>query len=127
MKTRNNNEPPTGIIRTLPSLYADPKSPGCRQYRATLWRMATNDEVTMAIALAQQPKHEVLHLYLVIGGKIDARFALVGYEPGDARECWDRSIRQPKVWAVCAGLERPPHEIPYRGFQGIRYTYQPLW
>ena len=122
----NQIEPPTGIIRTLPSLYADPKSPGCRQYRATMSRMERDADATMAIALAQQPKQDVLHLYLVIGGRIDARFTLVCYESGDQRECWDRTIRQPKVWAICAGLERPPHEIPYKGFQGMRYTHD-LW
>jgi hypothetical protein len=121
------NEPPTGIVRTLPSLYADPKSDGHRQYRATRSRMQRDPDATMAIALAQQPKHEVIHIYLVIGGKIDARFTLAGYEPGDSRECWDRTIRQPKVWAICAGIEIPPREIKFRGFQGIRYVIQPLW
>lgn len=120
-------QPPTGIIRTLPSLYADKANVGHRAYQRTMANMESDPEAVMFIALAQQPKHDLLHLYILIGGVIEARFNLLGYEPGDSRKCWDKTIRQPKVWAACAGpISRPPQPIRMRGFQGFRYTSD-LW
>ena len=122
-----HREPPTGIIRTLPSLYADERNVGHRAYRRSINAMEEDEEAVMFIALAQQPRHELLHLYILVGGRIDARFNLIGYEPGDSRECWDKTIRQPKVWAVCTGpVSRPPSPVQMRGFQGFRYT-PTLW
>ena len=67
-------------------------------------------------------------LYICLAGEVNIRFNLAGYEPGDARKCWDKSIRQPKVWAVCAGpISRPLTPIKMRGFQGFRYVIEPLW
>lgn len=79
------------------------------------------------IALQSVPKVEVLHMYLLIEGEIKVRLNIASYEPGDARECWDRTIRRPKVWAVCTGpVSRPPEPMKMRGFQGFRYTGE-LW
>ncbi len=120
-------EPPTGIIRTLPSLYADPANPGYRGLMESIQACEADEEEYFHIALAQQPKHELLHMYLLITGEIRYRFTLVGYRPGTVAKCWDESIRSPKVWAVCTGpIERPPHPIKQRGFQGFRYT-ETLW
>jgi len=119
-------ERPTGIIRTLPSLYAD-KSIGAKEYKKSIRQLERGQIPAIAIALPAIPKHDVLYLYLIVNGKVDVRLNIAGYEDGDARECWDRTIRRPKIWALCTGpVSRPPESMPFRGFQGFRYTSD-LW
>ena len=125
MKT-SGGERPTGIVRTLPSLYGD-ASVGAKRYKMSLRLLELAQVPAIYIALASQPRIEVLHMYLVIEGRVDVRLNIAGYEAGDARRCWDRTIRKPKVWVVCTGpVVRPAETIPMRGFQGFRYT-QDLW
>ncbi len=117
---------PTGIIRTLPSLYGD-ASVGARRYQLSLAMLEKEQIPAIYIALSAVPRFDVLHLYLLMDGQIDVRLNIAGYEPGDARECWDKTIRKPKIWAVCsAPVSRPPEKMPMRGFQGFRYT-EDLW
>ena len=118
---------PTGIIRTLPSLYSDNKSQGFRRYVRDLRDLEQEKIPAIYIAMAQVPKIEVLHMYLLIEGLIRVRMNIVEYALGDAAICWDSTIRQPKYWAVCSGpVSRPDHRIERRGFQGFRYT-EDLW
>jgi hypothetical protein len=64
---------------------------------------------------------------LLIDGEIKVRLNIAGYQPGEARECWDDTIRQPKYWVECTGpVSFPPEPIKRRGFQGFRYT-EDLW
>jgi hypothetical protein len=120
------NTRPTGIIRTLPSLYGD-ESVGARQFHRSIKLLEQEKLPAVYIALAQMPKLEVLYMYLLVDGEITVRLNIAGYEPGDARECWDKTIRQPKFWAECTGpVSRPPEPIKRRGFQGFRYT-EDLW
>lgn len=64
---------------------------------------------------------------MIIDGEIRVRLNIAGYEPGDARACWDNTIRKPKFWAICTGpVSRAPEPIRRRGFQGFRYTEE-LW
>lgn len=117
---------PTGIIRTLPSLYGD-ASVGARRYQQSITLLEQGRIPAIYIALQSIPRQEVLHLYLLIEGHIRLRLNIAGYEPGDARKCWDETIRKPKYWAVCTGpVSRPEEPIKRRGFQGIRYTVD-LW
>ena len=119
--------PPSGIIRTLPSLWADPGNPGYRALLEAIKDCERNEAAHFRIALDRKPKFELLHLYLLVGGEINYRFVFVGCEPGSAAECWDPSYPRPKFWAVCTGpVERPPEPIRQRGFQGFRYT-DTLW
>lgn len=119
--------PPTGFIRTLPPYYGDTKTAAGHAHRRTLKKMETDDGVYLYIALSQQPRQEVLHVYLCIAGTINVRLNLAGYEDGDARQCFDGSTRIPACWAICTGpVSRPPEPIQRRGFQGIRYTEE-LW
>lgn len=118
---------PTGIIRTLPSLYSDEKNVGYRRYVRSIRELEQEKIPAIYIAMAQLPKIDVLHMYLLIEGKIRVRLNIVEYIPGTAEICWDSTIRQPKYWAVCSGpVARPPHEILRKGFQGFRYTEE-LW
>lgn len=118
---------PTGIIRTLPSLYQDAGNVGHRKYTRAVRALEQGEIDAIYIALAAVPKTEVLHIYLLIEGQIQVRLNIAGFEPGDARACWDNTIRRPKVWAVCTGpVSRPPEPMKRRGFQGFRYTEE-LW
>ena len=118
---------PTGIIRTLPAFYADQATAAGHAHAEALRDLETDDSAHVYIALSQQPKEQVLHVYLCIAGEISVRLNLAGYEPGDKRRCFDGSTRQPAVWAICTGpVSRPPEMILHRGFQGHRYT-EGLW
>ena len=124
----SRTEPPIAILRTLPSLYADPANVGYQGLMRSIRECERDEAAGFYIALAQQPKYEVLHLYLLIGGEVNYRFMLAGYSPGTDAVCWDQTVMQPKLWAICTGpVERPPHSIKRRGFQGFRYVYEPLW
>lgn len=121
-----STERPTGIIRTLISL-SDNSSIGAKRYRRSIALLEAGQIPAIYIALAQVPKNDVLHLYLIVKGEIQIRLNIAGYEPGEARKCWDEKIRQPKAWAVCTGpVSRPPEKLKRTGFQGIRYT-DDLW
>lgn len=120
-------ERPTGIIRTLPSLYNDPENVGRKRYEASMKALKAGRLDSIRIALQSVPKFDVLHIYLLIEGEIKVRLNLAGYEPGSAAECWDRAIRTPKFWAICTGpVSLPPEPFKMRGFQGFRYTGH-LW
>ena len=120
-------EPPIAIIRTLPPFYAGENTEAGRSHAQALQDLETDDSAYLYISLSQQPKQEVLHVYLCIGGQINIRLNLAGYEAGDTRECFDGSMRKAGVWAICTGpVSRPPEPIQRRGFQGHRYTGD-LW
>ena len=123
-------EPPTGLIRTLPAIYANRRHEACKNYLAAIERMSTDEDAHWFVLLPSRPKtEELLHVYIVIAGKIDHRFTFAGFRDtqGDAT-LWDGTIKGGKnVWAIVAGpAEKPPREIPYRGFRGFRYT-PTLW
>lgn len=118
---------PTGIIRTLPSLYNDGGNIGYKRYVRSIRELEQEKIEAIYIAMAQLPKTEVLHMYLLIEGKIRVRLNIVEYVLGTAAICWDSKIRQPKYWALCSGpVSRPPTDILRKGFQGFRYT-EDLW
>lgn len=117
----------TGIIRTLPTLYKDKSNIVYRRYVRAIRELESGIITQIYIALAQIPKIEVLHMYLLIEGQVRLRLNIADYIPGTSEICWDATIRQPKYWAVCtAPVSRPPEEIRRRGFQGFRYT-EDLW
>lgn len=122
---------PTGIIRTLPSIYngTDDKeaSVGFKRYQASLKALEAGKLPAIYIALQAIPKQDVLHMYLLIEGEIRVRLNIAEYVPGTEQVCWDYTIRQPKFWAVCTAPVSKPHEpMKWKGFQGIRYTEE-LW
>lgn len=121
---------PTGIIRTLPSLYVKGENVGRDNYERSMNLLEANRLPAVYIAMPAVPKFDVLYIYLLIDGRIDIRMNIAGYEPGGENgpiKCWDETIRQPRFWATCTGpVVRPPHELKMRGFQGFRYT-EDLW
>lgn len=124
-----SSQRPTGIIRTLPNLYADRAQVAHDRMKSAIGDLSAGRIPAVYIALSQKPKIEVLHMYLVIGNAIFVRMNIASYEPGERVEveCWDKLSRSPKWWAVCTGpVSYPSREIHWRGFQGIRYT-EDLW
>lgn len=119
---------PTGIIRTLPSLYGkDEATEAAKKFNQCLENVEKGSEECLYIALSAMPKIVVLHMYLLIDGEITVRLNIVGFEDGSAAECFDKTIRSPKYWALCtAPVSRPNEPIKRRGFQGFRYT-EDLW
>jgi hypothetical protein len=121
-------ERPTGIIRTLPSL--EPGHVGRDRYEASIKGMDRGEVEMIYIALPALPKTDVLHMYLLVEGKVEVRLNIAEYvKGGDALrlKCWDGVTRTSKFWAVCTGpVSRPPEPIARRGFQGFRYTGD-LW
>lgn len=82
------------------------------------------------VSLAQRPTIEVLHCYILIGGKVRVRANISHYVEGEKFgdvHCFDDTTRKAKWWVVLTGpVSWPPHDILRRGFQGFRYT-GPLW
>lgn len=124
-------ERPIGIIRTIPSLFKDKAQIGAQRYRTSLRMLESGMIDAIYIALAQKPIHQVLHIYLLVDGKLDVRLNLAGFVKGEDAgdiKCWDEEYRQPAWWAICSGpVSRPPQAMPWRGFQGIRYVYEEIW
>lgn len=124
-----NGQRPTGIIRTLPNLYAGANKTAHDRMLASYEALAAGRIPSIYVALAQKPTVDVLHLYVLIDGKIICRMNIAGYEDGGEVEvkCWDEVSRMPKWWAVCTTpISFPPEPIERRGFQGFRYT-EDLW
>lgn len=130
-------ERPTGIIRTLPYFgFGDNEhdkaamNEAYRRMIRTLKAVETGIHECVYIAFPQKPTQEVLHCYLLVGGKVRVRGNISHWIPGDqigTVTCWDESQRNAKWWAaVTAPISWPPEEILRRGFQGFRYT-QHLW
>jgi hypothetical protein len=135
--------PPTGIIRTLPyfgtadaagNVRDDSKVKAMnlayRRMMRAFKAIERTGEGHVLIALSAQPKIDVLHCYLIVGGQVRLRARIAGYQEGENLgdvACWDNSVRSAKVWAIlCAPVEYPPEPILRRGFQGFRYTTD-LW
>ncbi len=128
-------ERPTGIIRTLPYFGAG-ESDEAGAMRNAYRRMAeafkhleSHDDQPVYIALPQRPAKQVLHCYILVGGKIRVRANIADYADGNNLEfeCWDGTLRAAKWWAVLsAPVSWAPRTIFMRGFQGIRYTGD-LW
>lgn len=119
---------PTGIIRTLPSLYGN-ASIGAKRMESSIQILEKEQIPAIYIALSQVPKIEVLHIYLLIGGEINIRLNIAGYESGKNSniKCWDDQYRSPNYWVICSNpVSRPEIPIKMRGFQGFRYT-EVLW
>lgn len=128
-------ERPTGIIRTLPYFGAGEKDEAGAMREAykrmtqSLKYLETHDDHPVYIALSQRPTKEVLHCYLLVGGKIRVRANIVDYANGNSLEfkCWDGTLRKAAWWAVLsAPVSWAPSTIFMRGFQGFRYTGD-LW
>jgi hypothetical protein len=119
---------PTGIIRTLPYASKGDMLAAYRRMMRGLRELNTDDEAAVYIGMSQKPTIEVLHFYLLVGGRIIGRANIAEWLTEQPEmTCWDDSTRTCKFWAVLvAPFSEPPEKIKMRGFQGFRYTEE-LW
>lgn len=123
----NEIERPSGLIKTLPTLYGDPGQ-AKERFELTLAKIAEGKMDHFYIFLPGKPSKEVLHVYILIDGQIRVRCNLADCIPHDGEmNSWDGQKRKPKYLLVCtAPISYPPEPIYRKGFQGIRYTTD-LW
>lgn len=126
----------TGIIRTLPYFGAgDTEDEGARRdaYKEFLRAFKGVEEgrhECVRIAFPQMPTQDVLHCYILIGGRIRVRGNIAGWEKGDGSfvKSWDgHDLKDSKFWCLVTGpISWPSEPVIRRGFQGFRYTGD-LW
>lgn len=126
-----------GITRTLPYFGAgDTEEKGAKRlaYRRMMEsfrRAARYENAFVRIAFSQKPTQEVLHCYLIVGGRIRVRANISHWEigTGEPVASWDgHDLSQAKYWAILtAPVSYPPEPLKRRGHQGIRYVYEDLW
>lgn len=127
---------PTGIIRTLPYFGAgDTEEAGARRlvYKRMMESFRKADRYENAfvrIAFDKKPVQEVLHCYIIVGGRVRLRANISHWEGGTGAQMHsfdDHDLSDAKYWAILTGpVSYPPEPMLRRGFQGFRYTEE-LW
>jgi hypothetical protein len=100
---------------------------------AALWRHflreTVKEDVTWLQKCKNKPKHDVLHVYIIVGNQVRAKMLYLGHQSGDemvTTPAGTRLIRWPRL--VLAGpAELPKCKITMRGFQGFRYLTKELY
>lgn len=126
----------TGIIRTLPYFGAkDTEEQGARRdaYKKMIQSfkdLESGKKDVVYIGFSQMPVTDVLHCYIIVGGRIRVRANIGGWEKGDGEKVtsWDgHDLSGAKYWCLLtAPVSWPPEPILRRGSQGFRYVGD-LW
>lgn len=118
---------PTGIIRTLPTLYGGKAFAAKSQFERSLRELDAGRMEFFYVTMQAVPRIEVIHMYILVEGFVRVRVNIAGYEEGGELDCWDGTTRSSKYLAICtAPVSYPPEPVKRRGFQGFRYT-EDLW
>lgn len=114
-------EPPDGIIITISQKMLEEK--GYKNWLKNFLDAMAKDEWTYWMRQGTQPKHDILYVYLCIGGKIRFRANFVMSEgPGEKTFKGGKKLYG-KAWIVlCGPVVRPAESIYRKGFRGFRYT-----
>src|SRR5688572_12292887 len=118
-------EKPDALIITVSSgMYGEK---GYRNWLRNFLHAMNDESMIYWFRAGGQPKHDVLYIYLCIGGKIRFRVRYAGSE-GEREQMFDDGrVMYGKAWIIgCGPVERAPYKIERKGFQGFRYT-QELW
>ena len=114
-------EPPDGIIITISQAML--KEKGYRNWLRNYLEAMGKEDWTYWMRQGVQPKHEILYVYLCIGGKIRYRSNFVmSWGP---RLVTFKGGKQmfAKAWIVmCGPVVKPVEPIYRKGFRGFRYT-----
>jgi len=117
----NMIQPPDGIIITISREML--KEKGYRNWLRNFYKAMENDGLTYWMRQGVKPKHDVLYVYLCIGGKIRFRANYVGpYGPGWMKFSDGKKMYAPAWVALCGPVVKAPFNIPWKGFRGFRYT-----
>lgn len=127
----------TGIIRTLPYFGAGDtrEAQGKRKAHERMMKafkaMSRGEDQYVRIAFSVKPKHEVLHCYILVGGRIWVRANISHWEGKSAEKVtsWDgHDLSGARFWCILtAPVSFPETPIKKRGTQGFRYVKEPLW
>lgn len=118
------NELPEGIIITISQGML--KEKGLRNWLRNFLHAMTQEDWLYYMRQGARPKHDILYVYLCIGGKVRYRAYFAGTSYGEMTFS-DGKRMFAKVWIMLSGpVERPPVAIEMKGFRGFRYT-QKLW
>lgn len=129
---RITTEPPEGIVITVSAgMIGDH---GYRHWlRNFLESMKQSEETcdwNYYFRVGGQPRQDkhIQYVYLCIGGKIRFRVFYAGSQAGGKLNLSNGHryrIVEGRAWILTAGpVERAPHPIPMKGFQGFRYTHK---
>lgn len=117
------SEPPDAILVTLSQQTIKDRQGGLRQILEE-WRNSDGENLTWWYRIGHPPKHLVIWVYWVIGGRIRWKSKLYMIEENRTFQFSGRS--QPmygKAWLGLFDFEPIPRrqQIQHKGFQGFRY------
>jgi hypothetical protein len=116
-------EPPEGIIVTISGQLL--KERGYKNWLKDFLNAMGNPDMVYYLRQGNQPKREVLYVYLCIGGQIRFRANYVMSHGPGAMKFNNGSVLVGHAWVILAGpVVRPSERIPMKGFQGFRYTHK---
>jgi hypothetical protein len=114
-------ERPDGIIITISQEMLHEK--GYRNWLRNFLNAMNQEDWTYWMRQGSKPKHDILYVYLCIGGKIRFRANFVMTEGPCRKEFAEGGSMFAKAWIILAGpVVRPPHPVLMKGFRGFRYT-----
>jgi hypothetical protein len=127
---RSLNEPPIGIIVTLPEQFF--REYGVRRFLTDIEEMNKDEERVWYRVMKNLPKEDFLYIYVICLGKVRYRFNFVTFERN--QNYWfDRPNGSIKEFEnanaiVMAGpVVKAPYIIKMKGFQGFRYLTKALF
>lgn len=118
----NKLEQPDGIIITISRKMLQEK--GAKNWLKNFFDAMSKEDWTYYFRQGGRPKHDILYVYVNIGGKVRYRVNFVQTSTGHMRFN-DGKEMTAKVWIVTTGpLVKAPYVITMQGFQGFRYTHK---
>jgi hypothetical protein len=125
-------EPPIGIILTMPVKFFEATGRTGASLFIEMKKVLESEEDYWNHMLKNLPTQDVLYVYFVWSGKLQARGNLLAYErnktkrfvaPNGAFKTFEH-----KNWVLIGGpFLAAPYDIPMKGFQGFRYVTKELW
>jgi hypothetical protein len=115
---------PEAILITFP-LSMVKEGGGYKAFLSTLEELNQVEGSCWLNKCRNKPKHDVLYVYGVIGGKVRCRFVYAGYGTGPVDVIRANGTRDTVSWSrliLTGPVVMAPIPIDQRGFQGFRYT-----
>lgn len=127
------SEPPIGIVITMGQDMIE-KNGGLEAFTRmlayyTTQRAADHGDLWLHKS-KNRPQFDLAQVYVIMGGEIYCRLYYGGYETGPRRILRATGAVDVINWPrmlLSGPMEKPPHPITMRGFQGFRYVYEPMW
>lgn len=113
------SEPPDGIIITISQGIL--KEKGYKNWLRNFLEAMGKEDWTYWMRQGAKPKHDILYVYLCIGGRVRYRANFVCTEGPKEMTFGDGKKMFAKVWIVMCGPVVKGN-YPMKGFRGFRYT-----